>query len=83
MNEWLIAAGIFLIALIPCGLVCVRGGPMDRLVGLQLAQVVTVLALLLLAQGMGQDAFFDAGLLLAILSLPGSLLFVRFLERWL
>lgn len=82
MNEWLGAAFIFLLALVPCGVVCLRGGPVDRLVAFELAQVVAVLAFLSLAQGMGQDAFFDLGLLLAVLSFPGSLLFARFLERW-
>jgi multicomponent Na+:H+ antiporter subunit F len=82
LNEWLIAAFVFLLALIPCGVVCIRGGPVDRLIAFELAQVVAVLVFLVLAQGMGQDAFFDLGLLLAILSFPGSLLFARFLERW-
>jgi multicomponent Na+:H+ antiporter subunit F len=82
LNEWLIVAFVFLLALIPCGVVCIRGGPVDRLIAFELAQVVAVLVFLVLAQGMGQDAFFDLGLLLAILSFPGSLLFARFLERW-
>jgi multicomponent Na+:H+ antiporter subunit F len=82
LNEWLIAAFVYLLVLVPCGVVCIRGGPVDRLIAFELAQVVAVLVFLVLAQGMGQDAFFDLGLLLAILSFPGSLLFARFLERW-
>jgi multisubunit Na+/H+ antiporter MnhF subunit len=56
---------------------------MDRLVALQLAGVITVLALLMLAVGYRRAPYFDVALTLAILSAAGSLAFVRFLERWL
>lgn len=83
MNVWLITATALLLALVPCGITCLRGKAMDRLVALQLAGVITVLALLMLAVGFGRAPYFDVALTLAILSAAGSLAYVRFLERWL
>ena len=82
MNPWLLSAAVLLPALLPCGVVVVRAArPFERLVALQLAGNVAALVLLLLAQGMGRPSFGDVALLLALLSLPGSLLFVHFLPE--
>ena len=83
MNAWFVTAIALLLALVPCGITCLRGKTMDRLVALQLAGVITVLALLMLAVGYRRAPYFDVALTLAILSAAGSLAFVRFLERWL
>ncbi len=82
MNEWLIAAFVLLLSLVPCGIVCLRGDPMDRLVALELAGVIDALAFLLIAQGLHQDSFFDLGLTMALLSFAGGLVYARFMERW-
>jgi hypothetical protein len=37
MNEWSVAALALLAGLVPCGVVCLRGGPVDRLVLLSFA----------------------------------------------
>lgn len=83
MNAWLLAATAFVFALVPCGIVCFRGTPMERLLGLEMAGILTSLILLLLAQGFGNPNFYDLGLTMALLAFGGSLVFVRFLERWL
>lgn len=83
MNAWLLAALALLIGLAPCGLVCLRGTPMDRLVGLELAGTVNTLILLVLAEAYHQAIFFDLAVVLALLSFAGGLVFVRLLERWL
>lgn len=83
MNVWLIAATALLLGLIPCGVVCLRGAPMQRLVALEMAGTLDVLVLLLLAQGFDQPPFYDLALVLALLSFAGGLVFVRFLERWI
>jgi len=83
MNAWLVFATILLICLVPCGIVCMRGKVMDRLVALELAQIITILLLLLLAEGFHRAIYDDVALTLAILSFASSLAFVRFLERWL
>ena len=83
MNLWLTVATIMLLAMIPCGWACLRGGYLERFAGLQMAQVLTVLVLLLLAEGYARDLYVDMALVLAVLSLASGLVYVRFLERWL
>ena len=83
MNPWLSAAIALLPALIPGGIVLVRGDDLDRLVALELAGALTVLILVLLAQGFARSSFYDLALTLALLSFPAGLAFARILERWL
>jgi len=83
MNAWLLAATALVLALIPCGIVCFKGAPMDRMVGLEMAGILTSLILLLLAQGINNPNFYDLGLTMSLLVFGGGLVFVRFLERWL
>jgi multicomponent Na+:H+ antiporter subunit F len=83
MDEWTVAALALLAGLVPCGVVCLRGGPVDRLVGLELAGTVDTLVLLLLAQAYDRAIYFDLALALALLSFAGGLVFARFLERWI
>ncbi|ATB29671.1 monovalent cation/H+ antiporter complex subunit F [Melittangium boletus] len=81
MTAWEWAASGLLVALMPCGVLCVRARTMDRLVGLQLATTLTTLLLLVLARVYQRAIYFDIALVLAVLSFPGGLLFVRLLER--
>jgi multicomponent Na+:H+ antiporter subunit F len=82
VNVWLIAAIALIAGLLPCGYVCLRAYPADRLVAYELAGIVDVLILLLLAQAFDRDVFFDLSLGLAVLSLAGGLVFAHFMERW-
>jgi multicomponent Na+:H+ antiporter subunit F len=82
VNVWLVAALGLILALVPCGIVVFREPPMDRLVALELASVISSLMLLLLAQGFHRPAFFDLALALALLCFAGGLVFARFFERW-
>jgi multicomponent Na+:H+ antiporter subunit F len=82
VNVWLIAALALILGLIPIGFVVFREPPMDRLVALELASVISSLVLLLLAQGFHRPPFFDLALALALLSFAGGLVFARFFERW-
>jgi multicomponent Na+:H+ antiporter subunit F len=83
VNAWLIAATALLVCLVPLLIVCVRNGPLDALVALELASTITTFVLMLLAQGYRRDPFFDLALVSALLSFAGALTFARFLERWL
>ncbi len=83
MNAWLAAATAMIFCLIPCGIVCLRGRAIDRLVALEATSTICVLILMLLAEGFGRLPFFDLALTLALLSFAGGLVFARFLERWL
>ena len=80
---WLAATLALLAGLVPCGIVCLRGDVVERLVGLEMAGVVVTLVLLLRAQVFGRVVYVDLALALALLSFAGGLVFARFLERFL
>jgi multisubunit Na+/H+ antiporter MnhF subunit len=81
MNQWLVAATVLLVALLPCAALCIRGGVLDGLVGLELAGVITTVVLLLIAEGFQRQPFVDLALVFAVLQFGGSLAFARMLER--
>ena len=83
MNLWLIAAAVMSAALIPCGIVCLRGSTADRLAGVEAAGLIATLILLVMAEGFGRQPFTDLALAMALLSFGGGLVFARFLERWM
>ncbi len=83
MNVWLAAAAALMLGLVPCGIVIVRGRPLDQLVGLELATALLILILLCIAKGIERESSFDVALMLAVLSFPAGLVFARFYERWL
>jgi multisubunit Na+/H+ antiporter MnhF subunit len=82
MNEWLIAATVLLVGLVPCLWVAMRGSIMSALAALELASTITTLVLVLIAQGFRRDPFMDLAVVSSILSFAGALTFARFLERW-
>jgi len=81
MNEWLIAATVLIAALVPLAVVCARSDPIEGVVAMQLAGVVAALVLLLLAAGTDRQPFADLSVVLALLSVAGSLAYARYLER--
>lgn len=83
MNVWLIAAGVLLLALMPCAFVAFRAAVMDRLIAVELAGIISTLFILTLAQGLGRPSILDLALALALLSVLSTLLYGYFLERWL
>ncbi len=80
MNVWLWAATVLLLGLLPCGLLCLRAGLWDCLIAFELASLITVLVMLLLAAGLHRPELYDLALASALLSFPGALVFIRFLE---
>lgn len=82
MNAWLASAVFLLLGLIPSGIVVSRGKPVERLVGLEMASIIGATSLLLLAKGFNRPSFIDLSLTLALVSVPGTLLFTHYLERW-
>jgi multicomponent Na+:H+ antiporter subunit F len=83
MNTWLWADVALLLSIVPCALVILRSEtPGDWLVGLQMAGLIVVLALLILAQAMKRPSFFDLAVALALLSFSSGLLFAHFITRW-
>jgi multisubunit Na+/H+ antiporter MnhF subunit len=83
MSAFVIAAIAMLIALIPCGVVVVRGDAMSAVVGFEAISSVVVIILVLLAQGFQRTGEFELPVHVAVLLLASGLVFVRFLERGL
>jgi multicomponent Na+:H+ antiporter subunit F len=83
MNPWLAAAIALVPALAACAVVAMRRNLADRLVALELATVISAFVVILLTVAFAQPSFIDLALTLALLSLPGSLVYAHFVERWL
>ena len=75
------AAVLLVVGMLPAAVVAGRGHLMDRLAGLAMAGVVATLDILLLSEGYQRSSYVDAGLVLAALSLTGSLVFARLVVR--
>jgi multisubunit Na+/H+ antiporter MnhF subunit len=82
-HAWMIAAIAFLVPLTLSFAVLVRGPVPHRLAAVQIASTLTVLELAALSFAFDQPATLDMALCLALLSLPGTLLYALFEERWL
>lgn len=83
MNEWEIAASVFLALLLPAGLLTLRGSVFQRVVAMQLSSTLATIALVLLAQGFDRDVYFDLAVATGAMSFVGTLFYLRFLESWL
>lgn len=83
MTGWLVAAASLLVVILALGVVASRGRLMARVIALELGGVLVTLALVLLAEGFDRDVYFDLAVVLAAMTFATSLVFVRFLERWL
>lgn len=56
---------------------------MDSLIALELASVIAVLVLLIVAVLFDSGLYFAPALGLVVMSVAGTLAFTRFFERWL
>ncbi|HKR67266.1 MAG TPA: monovalent cation/H+ antiporter complex subunit F [Streptosporangiaceae bacterium] len=83
MNGFVLAAIGMLVALIPGGIVLVRGTVMESVVAFELISAVVVIVLVLLAEGFRRSGLFELPVLLAALMFASGLVFVRFLGRGL
>ncbi|HYZ33960.1 MAG TPA: monovalent cation/H+ antiporter complex subunit F [Crenalkalicoccus sp.] len=83
MNAWSLALLALLPALLPPIGLALRGATGTRLVAAQCASAIAVWALALMSFAFDQPMLADLPLALGLLSLPGTLLFTVFLERWL
>lgn len=83
INPWL-AASIAMLLALPLPVWTAFSAPAaHRLVAIELAAVITTLLLVGLSIAFGQPSFLDLAIALVVLSLPGTLVFAVFLERWL
>jgi multisubunit Na+/H+ antiporter MnhF subunit len=81
VNEWEIAATLLGVALIPCGALALLSDPPSGLVALEVAGVLLTTILVLLAEGFHRQPFIDLAVVFAPMSLVGSLVFARLMER--
>jgi multicomponent Na+:H+ antiporter subunit F len=81
VNEWDIAAAVLGVMLIPCGAVALLAAPPDGLAAVQLASVLLTSILMLLSEGFRRQPFIDLAVVFAPLSVVGSLMFARLMER--
>ena len=82
MNAWLLASLLLLpLGLGPCLWVAFRGSAPRRLVGANLATVLTSVLFMLLSQGFTRSSYLDLALVLAVLAPAGTLVFTRLLAH--
>ena len=81
MNGWLWAATAIIAAQLPLLAVAARRPPLEGLIGLEVSGNTSAVALLLLSEGTGREAFADLALAVGLLSFVGALAFLRFLAR--
>jgi multicomponent Na+:H+ antiporter subunit F len=81
VNAYLWAATVLLLGLVPLLWVCVRARPLDALPAVELASTITVLVLILLAEGFQRSVYFVVPLTLAVMSYAGAFVYVRLLAR--
>jgi multisubunit Na+/H+ antiporter MnhF subunit len=81
VNEWEIAAAVLAFALIPCTALALLAPPPHGLAALQVASVLLATILVLLSEGFHRQPFVDLAVVFAPMSLVGSLVFARLMER--
>ena len=81
MSIWLAVSIALSCGLGLCLIGCLRSDPAAALAALNLAGVVAVLELVTLTVAFSRQPFVDLAVVLAPLSMGGTLAFVRFLER--
>ena len=80
MNVWYLAAAVLPVGLLGPLWVAARRPVLDGVVGLQVASVIAALELVVLGEAMRRQALMLPGLILAVVSWPGTLAFLRFLQ---
>lgn len=83
MSAWLIATLCLAPPLALLVAMCARGPLARRLVAAQAASSVALLLLIAMTFAFGQASSIDLAMALGLLTLPASLLFALFVERWL
>lgn len=79
MNAWWLGCLVLLASFAACGVAALRGNLSTRLVSMQMAGTLTTAMLLVLAQALRRPSLFDLALVMALLTLPAALVFVRYL----
>lgn len=81
LSAWLGAAIVMLIGVLACGLAAWRREAFEALIALELAGILTTVALVCMTVGFQRSSYGDVPILAAVLTWVGALVFVRFLGR--
>ena len=80
MSIWLAASIAMMAGFVPCTLACLRREMAPVLAALNVAGVLAVVLLITLSVQFTRQSFVDLAVVLAPVSIGGSLAFVRYLE---
>ncbi len=80
---WMLAAFGLALCLLPCGVAMTRGDMAERVVASQLAGSVAGCLALVLAVAAKEPSYADLAIAAVLLAFVETLVFMRFLERWL
>jgi multisubunit Na+/H+ antiporter MnhF subunit len=80
MNEWELAAIVLMAALVPCVGVCAFASAAAALAAHAVASTHATTTLIVLSEGFHRQPFVDLAVVLAVLSVVGSLAFARLME---
>ncbi len=83
MNGFVVAAIAMLVLTIPSWIVILRGSALEALVAYEALGAMSVMILVLLAEGFWRSGEFELPVLFAVLIYGSGLVFVRFFERGL
>jgi multisubunit Na+/H+ antiporter MnhF subunit len=81
MNEWELAATVLGFALIPCLAIALLSPPTHGLAAMQVAGVLLSTILVTLSEGFARQPFIDLAVVFSPMSMIGSLMFARLMER--
>jgi multisubunit Na+/H+ antiporter MnhF subunit len=81
LRRTLAGAALLGLAVVLLWAVAARRPPLEGLIGLEVSGNTSAVALLLLSEGTGREAFADLALAVGLLSFVGALAFLRVLAR--
>lgn len=82
MNQWLWASTVLLALELPLLVYAATAASrLDALVALEACGALTTLGLITLSEGFHRTSYTILGVVAAVLTIAGSLIFVRFFER--
>ncbi|MEN6386303.1 MAG: monovalent cation/H+ antiporter complex subunit F [Phycisphaerales bacterium] len=80
---WLIGSMALFAGLMPCFIIVLRGKIVERFFAVQTSQIVVVFSIIVLTISYDYMRYLDIGLVLSIIVIMSSIVFARFLERWI
>jgi multisubunit Na+/H+ antiporter MnhF subunit len=83
MNAFVIAATGLMILIAPLLVFAVLSSAVDGAVALSLVGTIATLAMLCLAEGLHRSFSYDVAVVSGVMTVIGTLVFARFLGRWL